>query len=130
MHRHVGTLILLAACAACLARPALAVDRKAAASQAVTLLVKGDYANLIKNFDETMKQNLPEAKLRETWTMVVQKAGAFKRQNAGQQQTVQQNGQSYDVVTIPCDFEKGQLDVRVVYNGAGKISGLFITPHQ
>jgi hypothetical protein len=129
-HRVLGTFLVVAALAASVARPALAVDRKAAASQAVTLMAKGDFATLIKSFDDTMKQKLPEAKVRETWNMVIQKAGAFKRQNAGQQQTVQQQGKSYDLVTIPCDFEKGPLDVRVVYNSTGQIAGLFIGPHQ
>ncbi|HEX5214567.1 MAG TPA: alpha/beta fold hydrolase, partial [Vicinamibacterales bacterium] len=58
------------------------------------------------------------------WTSVLAQVGAFKRRGAPR--SVEQKGTT--LVAIPCEFDKGILEVLVAMNAAGKISGLSIRP--
>jgi hypothetical protein len=110
-------------------RPA-AADPTAQATQVVAMLAKGDFAGVVKNFDDRMKKALPEAKLREAWKLVTDKAGSFKKQLKTRAEKVTQEGQQYDLVTVSCEFSKAPVDVKVVYNAAGQVAGLFFTNPQ
>lgn len=97
------------------------------ASQAfVDQLVKGDFAGAVGRFDSTMKGAMPEAKLKETWQQVVTQAGVFRAQLGNH--TEEKSG--YKIVYVTCQFEKAVIDVQVVFNGMGQISGLFFKPGQ
>ncbi len=135
MNIHVSRRALLAAClsaATCLilASPATAADRTPQAKQVVTMLAKRDFKGVVKGFDDTMAKALPAEKLAQVWDQLNAQAGPFKKQLGSRTDKVTQQGQQYAVVFVTCQFEKGNLDTQVVYNTAGKVSGLFFKPAQ
>ena len=88
----------------------------------VDALASGQYAKIIADFDDALKAALPEQKLAATWTSVLSQVGAFKRR--GSARSAEQKGST--VVVVPCEFDKGVLEVLVAMNSAGKITGLQI----
>jgi hypothetical protein len=90
----------------------------------VELLAKEDFAGAVAQFDDTMKTALPESKLREAWQTLQGQAGPFQKQ-LGVRAT-QLAG--YDVVLVTCQFERMALDTKVVFDGKGRVAGLFFVP--
>lgn len=104
----------------------MGAERVDSAKEFVGLLVKEDFAGAEAKFDGTMKSALPEAKLKETWLGILQQTGPFKKQAGNRVQRVD----VYDVVFVTCEFEKATLDAKVVYDGQGKVAGLFFVSTQ
>lgn len=99
-------------------------DLTSRATAFVTLLAQEDYANAVKGFDSTMKDAIPPAELQKTWTATLAQVGAFKKQVS----TREAKEQGFDIVYVTCDFEKRPLNIKVVFNEAKEISGLWILP--
>jgi dienelactone hydrolase len=87
----------------------------------VGLLDKGDYAKAVGMFDSTMKSVMPEVKLKDTWEAVTAQAGALKSIPGVKTQKYL----AYDIVLVTCQCERKTFDMRVVFNAAGKIAGMF-----
>ena len=87
----------------------------------VGLLAKGDYVKAVAMFDSTMRSVMPEAKLKETWETVTAQAGVLKSMPAVRTQKYM----AYDIVLVTCQCERKTFDMRVVFNAAGKIAGMF-----
>src|SRR5262245_55116500 len=94
---------------------------KVKARKLVELLGKEQFVVAVTAFDDALKKTLPADKLGEHWTALTGKVGAFKRQN----EATYEKAQEFDVVTIPCDFEKSSLDVRVVFNAEKLVTGVY-----
>ena len=90
----------------------------------INQLATGDYAGAEASFDDTMSAQMPSAKLAEVWGQVTAQYGAFKSQ--GNVQTGAQQG--YIVVVTECEFENGNILIRVVFDSADKVAGLFFAP--
>lgn len=103
-----------------------AADLTSLAKGFVDLLVKGDYAAAVTKFDAKMKETMPKERLEQAWASLIGQLGSFKKQ-IGVHQTKEQG---YDVVLVTCEFEKAQLDVKVVFNDYKQISGLWLVPTQ
>jgi len=87
----------------------------------VDLLVKGDYAKAVANFDATMTKVMPAEKLEEVWNSIIAQVGSFVEQlGVREEKTLQ-----YDIVFVTCKFEKIALDVKVVFDSEKQITGLF-----
>lgn len=71
-----------------------------------------------------MKSASPEDKLRETWRAILGQANQFKKILGTR--TMQQSG--FDVVFVTCEFERAILDAKLVFNPAGRITGLWFVP--
>lgn len=99
-------------------------DVIAAGSQFVELLAKEDFAGAVSRFDATMTKAMPEPQLKTTWQTVQRQAGAFQKQLG----TTTSKLGAYDVVLVNCQFEHAALIVKVVFNAAGKVAGLFFLP--
>lgn len=97
-----------------------------AAKEFVELLVKEDFSSAVKNFDGTMRDALPPTKLQDTWKSLNAQVGLFKRLVGFRTERVQQ----YDLAFVTCEFEKATLDVKVVFDNARQIAGLFFVPSQ
>ena len=95
-----------------------------AAAGFVHALVKEDYANAVRDFDDTMKKAMPAEKLEEAWRSLIAQAGAFQKQLGIHQQSVG----PYEAVFVTCKFERATLDVKVVLDKAGRITGLWFVP--
>ena len=101
-------------------------DLTNSAKEFVEILAREDFTEAVKNFDSTMKQVLPEEKLREAWKSLIAQVGPFKRQNSVRTEKWLQ----CDIVFVTCEFEKSVLDVKVVFNSKKQITGLWFVPSQ
>ncbi len=99
---------------------------KTAATDFLALLVKGDYAASVQTFDATMKKVFPAEKVEETWKTVIAQVGMYKKQTGIRIEKIQ----AYDAVIVTCEFERTALDIRIVFDSAKQIAGLFFTPAQ
>jgi hypothetical protein len=96
------------------------------AEQFIDRMAKGDFAAAVGDFDATMTQAMPAPALKQTWEALVSQCGAFQKRAGFRTEKFQQ----YDITYVTCQFEKTALDAKVVFNAAGKISGLFFVPVQ
>ena len=101
-----------------------ATDRVPAATQFVADLHAGKFDAAESIFDSTMKTQMPADKLRDTWATLELQAGAFQQVLSTRTARVQE----YDVVFVTAAFEKQPIDIRVVFNDQGQVSGLFFAP--
>lgn len=90
----------------------------------VGLLVSGSYAEAETRMDDTMRTALPREKLAEVWTGIESQVGAFRKVRATR---AEQSG-VYTVVYVTAAFGTQTLDVKVVFDAAGKVAGLFFVP--
>jgi dienelactone hydrolase len=100
------------------------VALESVATEFVKLLAKGDFAGCVARFDSTMKLALPEATLREAWRTLQKQIGPFQKQVRVRVETVG----GYDVVFVTCQFEKSQMDAKVVLDEKRQVAGLFFVP--
>ncbi len=77
-------------------------------------------------FDETMAEALPAPKLKAAWDSILRQVGKFEKIAATR--AAQEAG--YRVVYVTCDFADKPLDVKVVFNAEGWVSGLWFLPAQ
>ena len=94
------------------------------AKEFVELLAAEDFIEAAKRFDDKMKVALPVEKLQKTWDGLISQTGSFQKQLSVRVEEVK--GNKYAVVT--CRFEKSTIDIRVVFNMAKKVSGLWFAP--
>jgi len=92
--------------------------------QFVEFLAKGDFAGAVARFDDTMKYALPESKLRVLWQDLETQNGRFQKQ-VGIRKI---HSAGYEVALVTCKFERKILDVKVVFDIGGKVTGLFYFP--
>ncbi len=84
-------------------------------------LVAEDYAGAVAYFDSAMKKAMPAAKLKETWENLQSQAGPYLREAGKREDTIE----GYDVVYITGVFQAAQIDIRLVFNQAKRITGLW-----
>lgn len=97
-----------------------------AAQNFVTFLTKGDFESAFSNFDSTMSAAMPLDKFEETWGKLTAQIGQLTGQNGVRTEKMAQ----YDVVYVTSVFEKQTLDLKLVFDSAGKIAGFFVVPPQ
>jgi len=97
---------------------------KVPTNEFVELLVKEQFSTATENFDETMKNAFPTENLEEVWKSTISQMGPFKQQIGIRKEKQLE----YDIVFVTCEFEKGPLDVKLVYNSENQVAGLFIVP--
>jgi uncharacterized protein len=116
----------VAICQGAISDSTVSQARLDAAKNFVSLLAKGDFAAAISGFDSTMSVALPLDKFKETWTTIVAQVGQLKEQSGVRTEKMAQ----YDIVYVTGIFERATLDIKLVYDSAGKIAGFFIVPPQ
>jgi hypothetical protein len=95
-------------------------DLKKRGTDFVDLLVAGKFADAEKQFAEVMRAAMPEASLAGTWRQL-DAGGKF----VGHDPARVQSEAGFACVYVPCHWERNQLDIKVVFDGAGKVSGLW-----
>jgi len=95
-----------------------------AARELVDALAKADYESVVARFDETLKAQLPPAQLQATWEAVNNQAGAFQEVAGVRREQVQGS----EVAVVTGKFERGSVDIRVVFNADKAVAGLFLVP--
>ena len=74
--------------------------------------------------DDTMRTALPQKKLAEVWQAVESQVGTFRQVQATR---AEQTG-GHTVVYVTTEFGSQALDVKVVFDTAGRVAGLFFVP--
>lgn len=92
----------------------------------VTHIQKGAWDKAVAMFDDTMKKSLPRDKLESAWSGITASAGNFN----GTKGTRYAEESGYKCVYVTCEFSKMNLDVKVVFNASGEVSGLWFLPSQ
>jgi uncharacterized protein (TIGR03000 family) len=101
-------------------------DRTPAARAFVAAQARGDFTAATREFDEVMKKASPPDKMEKVWKALEKQAGPFQKQFGTRRETLGK----YDLVYVTCQWEKTQLDVRVVFTRDGQITGYTIRPVQ
>ena len=94
------------------------------AAEFIQHLSNQEYSAAVEQFDTTMRADLPEEKLKEIWESKIATLGPLKL--LGDSKVYQEAGDQ--IVLQNCDFEKGKLDVKVVFDTEGRIAGLWFLP--
>lgn len=94
------------------------------ATQFVSYLAAGHYDAVEKIFTPQMARAMPAEKLRAVWSAVIAKVGEFQKIENTNLTTVQ----GYHVVVVTCQFQKGDLGLRVVLDSKERVAGLFFVP--
>ncbi len=106
-------------------------DERIAAGQAFAdQFLNKDYAAVVAQFDATMKSVFPLDKVKEARESLEPQMGAFRRQVGIRGEQIEQNNVVYDIVYVTWEFEKQAIDLRIVYDQAGQVAGLFFQPAQ
>jgi len=88
----------------------------------IDALKKSDAKTVRAYFDETMKKASSEAQMDTVWASVILLKGELKSADTNVEAT--RYGE-YDILLIPCTFERGSLNIQLAFNHEGKISGLY-----
>lgn len=91
----------------------------------VVTMAKEDYTAAEKDFSAELKTKLPPEKLKEIWKAVINQAGAFKEQLDPQTAKSLEQNVVYDILVIPCRFERSTLNLRLAFNDQNQIAGMF-----
>lgn len=92
------------------------------AREFILALAEGKYEEARKGFDKKMTQAVPASDLKELWAGIVSQAGVW--QKIAGTRFAEEAG--YRVVYVTGVFEKGSLDIKVVFNAEAKISGMWL----
>jgi len=101
-----------------------AEDLTILAERMVESLAVNDFQWSGTYFDETMKKHLTPDMLKGTWYGLLKQTGKLQSKRVDRIQKVA----DFDVVFVDCQFEKGRLETKVVFNAQKKIAGLFFLP--
>ena len=90
----------------------------------VLLMSKEEYRKGVVSFDSNMRKVAPPDKLKEIWSSQLAKTGAHQEITGTR---IEHLGQ-YRAVFVTCRFANAQLDMKIVFDKADKIAGLFFVP--
>jgi dienelactone hydrolase len=99
-------------------------ERRAAAEAYVGQLARAKSPRAVEKFDAAMRRAAPPEKLKNVWDDLIARSGSFQEQVGVRNE----KANPYDIVLVTCRFEKTTLDVKVVFDEAGRISGMFFVP--
>lgn len=88
-------------------------------------IVNNRYTSVVPYLDDAMKSQLTEAQLSKLTSTLHATLGNSLSSDAPRLGKLQ----GYDVVYIPYHFQRGNQDVKVVFDGTGKIGGLYFVNH-
>jgi hypothetical protein len=89
-----------------------------------SLLREERYDEVNAQFNDRMKVTMPTERLHESWAHVVSHLGPFKSVR------VARKDPEFDAVDVRCEFENGPMIVRIAFDPAGKIGGLWMLPAE
>jgi fermentation-respiration switch protein FrsA (DUF1100 family) len=101
-------------------------DPESLARAFVEEMAAGKFDQAAARFDDAMGKMMPASKLKETWEGLNGQAGAFLKITG----TLRRDAQSYRIVLVTCEFPSGPWNIRVVFDAADRIAGLFFSPVQ
>jgi hypothetical protein len=120
-------LVLAAAALALLSTLTLelsAQDFEALARDVARELVARQYDKVEARFDARMASAMPLERLQSFWDATQGQVGPLKAVTGA----ASSEQQGYHVVVLTCAFEKGALNLRLVFDKDSKIAGFFLVP--
>ncbi len=102
-------------------QPGNLVERSKSVAQS---LDKNEFDAVIVQFDDAMQKALPKVSLEKTWGILHKQLGSLKQTGKSRQVKAEE----YEVVFIECEFERGKLELKLVYDKSEKIAGMFMLP--
>lgn len=96
------------------------------ASDFIQKLVNHEFMSAVGDFDSTMTAQLPPPHLQEVWTTVLNQYGAYQEILDSHVEITP----FYTRINNICQFEKGSLNIRVVFDKEKRIAGLFFIPAE
>ena len=105
-------------------------ERLAAGQAFADQFLNRDYAAVVAQFDPTMKSVFPIDKVQEARESLEPQLGAFHQQVGIRGERIEQNKVVYDIVYVAWEFETATIELRIVYDQAGQVAGLFFQPSQ
>ena len=123
------TVVAILAITALPGRPAGAQLKPSAETngrQVIQDMSSANFAKVEAQFDARMAAALPPGKLGQGWSAIASQFGAFQAIASAQTTKVQ----TYDMVRMVLQFEKGMLDATVSFDPEGTIAGIVFRPHQ
>jgi len=94
------------------------------AQEFINQLAGGEYEAATARFDDTMLKAAPAATLKKIWEQLLGQVGAYQEQLDAR---AEQTGE-YTSFYVTTQFEEANIDIQVVFNSQGQISGLFFMP--
>jgi dienelactone hydrolase len=101
-----------------------AQDFTAQAKALAADLFARQFDKVTSQFTDKMTAAIPPAKLATMLDDLFSQTGSFR----GIEGTRAEIQQGYHVVFVTCRFEKASLDLRLVFDAAGKLAGMFFAP--
>ena len=95
---------------------------EALAKTITDLLQKQRFEEVTTKFDDRMKGAMPANRLEASWSHVLSHLGKFKSIKLARKDI------EFESVDVQCEFENGQMTVRLAFNPFGKVSGLWMLP--
>jgi hypothetical protein len=96
------------------------------AKEILTLFEKGEFKAIPEKFDQRLKEGLTATKLEASWKDIVAQLGPYK----GIQDIRTEMFVGSTIIVCQCQFGEWPIDFKTVYNGAGRVTGLFFLPHK
>lgn len=94
------------------------------AKDVITNLQQGKMDSVVLHFDDIMKKELSQEKLKIVWKDLTNQCGNFIEYITVTNDKID----NYDIVFITCRFEKMSLRMKTVFNNQNKVSGLWFVP--
>jgi hypothetical protein len=82
---------------------------------------------VLSEFNDKLKQAMPPEKLKAGWDAYTKVFGPCKSQG---EPTTSKSPEGLETITIRSQMDHGAMDIDVVYDAAGKISGLWLRPEK
>ncbi len=87
-----------------------------------------DFNAITVYFDATMKKGLPASGLKMVWLQTNMTYGKFEKADLANLK--ESSTEKYEIVEVPFTFQKGKLNLRLVFDKNGAIGGLFLKPSE
>jgi uncharacterized protein len=91
------------------------------AQEFITQWSEAEFDPAYARFDQAMMDAITKEQLKEIWAQLLLQVGAYQEQLSTR--TLEQDG--YLAVIVTTQFEKAPIDIRVVFDAAGQMAGLF-----
>lgn len=92
----------------------------------VRFMAESKYEDAVKMMDAKMASAMPTDKAKQTWEALIAQVGAFDAVS-GTRLAVEAD---FKCVYVTCSFKNAAIDTKVVFDAAGKVTGLWFTASQ
>ncbi len=105
-------------------QPTVPAEIVTAAQDLLHLIEQGQFEQALATFDQTLVKSDTLAQIQQGWVGLLEQVGPVQEIT----ETIALREANLNVVYVTTQFEKGAVDIRVVFNDAGQVVGLNFTP--